>query len=100
MLKRIGITLLIASATFASAKSGAAVFQMCKGCHGVRGERPALGVSAVIKGQNAALTVKQLKGYRAGALDQHGMGKLMNKYAKKLSDKEIEAVARYIAKLK
>ena len=82
------------------AASGASVYKVCVGCHGKRGEKSAVGVSKVIRGQNAALTVKQLKAYRAGTLNQYGMGNLMNKYAKRLSDAQIKAVARYIAGLR
>jgi cytochrome c553 len=92
--------ILLALASSVYGKTGASLYNVCKGCHGLKGERPALGVSAIIRGQSPALTVKQLKGYRAGVLDQHGMGKLMNKYAKKLSDKDIEALARYISTLR
>jgi cytochrome c553 len=80
--------------------SGASVYKVCVGCHGARGEKSAVGVSKVIQGQNVALTVKQLKAYRAGTLNQYGMGNLMNKYAKRLSDAQIKAVARYIANLR
>ena len=95
------VALIIACFTvFAAAKSGKEIYRVCVGCHGLHGEKPAVGVSKVIRGQSAALTVKQLKAYRAGTLDQHGMGKLMNKYAKRLSDREIQAVAAYIATLR
>ena len=84
----------------ASAKSGKEVYRLCVGCHGQHGEKPAVGVSKPIKGQKAALTIKQLKAYKAGTLDMHGMGKLMNKYAKRLNENEIKAVAAYIASMR
>ena len=79
---------------------GAAIFAKCAGCHGQNGEKAALGKSAVIKGQDAAKTVEQLKGYKAGTLNQHGMGALMKGQVASLSDAQIKEVADYIAGLK
>ncbi len=79
---------------------GAAIFAKCAGCHGQNGEKAALGKSAVIKGQDAAKTVEQIKGYKAGTLNQHGMGALMKGQVASLSDAQIQEVADYIAGLK
>jgi len=100
--KRIfAVFLIAASATLGWGESGASLYKKtCAGCHGKHGERPAVGVSAVIQGQNPALTIKQLKGYREGMLNQHGMGNLMNKYTKRLSDKHIRLLAEYISSLR
>jgi len=87
-----GSTLLMAD--------GAALFAKCAGCHGQNGEKPALGKSAVIKGQDVAKTVEQLNGYKAGTLNQHGMGALMNGQVKTMSEADIKAVSEYIAGLK
>jgi len=87
-----GSTLLMAD--------GAALFAKCAGCHGQNGEKAALGKSAVIKGQDAAKTEEQLKGYKAGTLNQHGMGALMKGQVASMSDADIKAVSEYIAGLK
>ncbi len=79
---------------------GAAIFAKCAGCHGQNGEKSALGKSAIIKGEDAAKTVELLKGYKAGTLNQHGMGALMKGQVASLSDEQIKEVADYIAGLK
>lgn len=79
---------------------GAAAYAKCAGCHGANGEKSALNKSAIIKGQDAAKTVEQLNGYKAGTLNQHGMGALMKGQVASLSDEDIKAVAEYIAAMK
>ncbi len=86
-----GSTLLMADAT---------VFAKCAGCHGQNGEKPALGKSAIIAGQDAAKTLEQLKGYKAGTLNQHGMGGVMKGQVASMDDAQLKAVADYIATLK
>ncbi len=87
-----GSTLLMAD--------GAASYAKCAGCHGKNGEKAALNKSAIISGQDATKTVEQLKGYKAGTLNQHGMGGIMKMQVASLDDAAIKAVADYIATLK
>jgi cytochrome c553 len=82
------------------AADGAALYKKCAGCHGAKGEKKALGKSAVITGQDAAKTEEALKGYKAGTLNTHGMGGLMKGQVASYSDADIKAVAEYIAGLK
>ena len=98
-MKKIVIATLFAGSTLLMA-DGAALFAKCAGCHGQKAEKSALGKSAVIQGQDAAKTVEQLNGYKAGTLDQHGMGALMKGQVASMSDADIKAVADYIAGLK
>ncbi|MCB4777033.1 MAG: c-type cytochrome [Sulfurovum sp.] len=98
-MKKIIIATLFAGSTLLMA-DGAALFAKCAGCHGQKGEKKALGKSAVIQGQSAAKTVEALKGYKAGTLNTHGMGKLMKGQVASMSDADIKAVADYIAGLK
>ncbi|SFV70373.1 Cytochrome C553 (soluble cytochrome f) [hydrothermal vent metagenome] len=79
---------------------GAATFSKCAHCHGENGEKSALGKSAVIKGQKAAKTVKQLTAYKAGTLDQHGMGSLMKGQVASMDEAAMKSVANYIATMK
>jgi len=97
-MKKIAIAMLFAGATSLMA-DGAAIYAKCVGCHGANGEKSALNKSAVIKGQDAAKTVEQLNGYKAGTLNQYGMGGLMKGQVAALSDEDIKAVADYIAGL-
>jgi cytochrome c553 len=98
-MKKIAIAMLFAGSTLLMA-DGAALFAKCAGCHGQKGEKAALGKSAIIKGQDAAKTVEELNGYKAGTLDKYGMSTLMKGQVASMSDADIKAVADYIAGLK
>ncbi len=79
---------------------GKKIFAKCASCHGSDGKRKALGKSAPIAGMPKDEVIKKLKGYKAGTLNQYGMGALMKSQAAPLSDSEIEALAAYISSLK
>jgi cytochrome c553 len=99
-MKKIVLSLTVLGAMSLMAADGAALYKKCAGCHGAKGEKKALGKSAVIAGQDVAKTVEQLKGYKAGTLNQHGMGGLMKGQVASYSDDDIKAVAEYIHGLK
>jgi len=98
-MKKIAITMLFAASTLLMA-DGAASYAKCAGCHGANGEKAALNKSAIITGQDAAKTVEQLKAYKAGTLNQHGMGSLMKGQVAALDDAAMQAVADHIAAMK
>ena len=98
-MKKLAIAMLFAGSTLLMA-DGAALYAKCVGCHGANGEKAALGKSAVITGQDAAKTVEQLKGYKAGTLNKAGMGGLMKGQVASMSDADIQAVADHIAAMK
>ena len=98
-MKKLAITMLLAGSTLLMA-DGASAFAKCVGCHGANGEKSALGKSAIIKGQDAAKTIEQLNGYKAGTLNQHGMGGLMKGQVASMSEADIKAVAEHIAAMK
>jgi len=98
-MKKLAIAMLFAGSTLLMA-DGAALYAKCVGCHGANGEKAALGKSAVITGQDAAKTVEQLKGYKAGTLNIAGMGGLMKGQVASMSDADIQAVSDYIAAMK
>jgi len=99
-MKKIVISMLLAGSTLVMAADGAALFAKCAGCHGQNGEKPALGKSAIIKDLPAEEIEKDLKGYKAGTLDKHGMGAVMKGQVASLSDEDIKALAQYISSLK
>jgi len=80
------------------AADGAKLFRACSGCHGVNGEKKALGKSQVIQGWSEDKTLAALKGYKDGSYGGAMKG-VMKGQASKLSDAEIEALAEYIASL-
>ena len=83
-----------------SPEMGKKGYVKCIGCHGGNGEKKGLGKSAVITGQDAAITAQQLKYYGDCKLNKTGMGSLMKSQVSKLSDEEIEAIAAYISQMK
>jgi cytochrome c553 len=97
MKKLVFISLVVSSFVFA--KSGATIYKQCASCHGKHGEKRAIGRSAIIAKQKPSLTIKQLRAYKKGSLDLHGMGAVMKKNVANLTDKDIKAVANYIAHL-
>ncbi len=98
-MKKIAIAMLFAGSTLLMA-DGAASYAKCAGCHGQNGEKAALGKSAIITGQDAAKTVEQLQGYKAGTLNIHGMGGVMKGQVASLDDAGMKEVSDYIAAMK
>ena len=99
-MKKIVLSIVALGAMTFLAADGAALYKKCAGCHGAKGEKKALGKSAVIAGLDAAKIEEDLKGYKAGTLNQHGMGGLMKGQVASYSDADIKAVAEYIHGLK
>jgi len=97
-MKKIALTMIFAGATLMAA-DGAALYAKCAGCHGADGKTKALGKSAPIAGVDAATIVEDLKGYKAGTLNKHGMGGVMKGQAAALSDDDMKALADHISKL-
>lgn len=75
------------------------LFAPCASCHGERGEREALGKSAIIAGQSKDDLISKLKGYQDGTYGS-GMKALMQGQVKNLSNEEIEILAEYISTFK
>jgi cytochrome c553 len=82
----------------ASVDGGALFGQKCASCHGVQGEKAALGKSQVIAGWNAAKVKDALKGYQDGTYGKE-MKALMLGQVKGLNDAQIDAVAKHISEL-
>ena len=77
----------------------------CSACHSPTGQGNAPGGFPALAGQHSDYTATQLKMYRKGYEDESGRtndgdAKIMRTIAFGLSDKEIEAVASFIAGLK
>lgn len=99
-MKKAILALMFAGAASLMMADGAALFKKCAGCHGAHGEKKALGKSAVIAGMDVATLEADLKGYKAGTLNKHGMGMLMKGQVAGLSDAQIKELAEYIHGLK
>lgn len=83
-----------------SAADGSALYQKCAACHGMKGEKAALGKSEVISGWSSAKTLDALKGYKAGTRNTKGMGAIMKGQTAMLSDSDMKTLADHIAGLK
>ncbi|MGD8558801.1 MAG: c-type cytochrome [Gammaproteobacteria bacterium] len=72
----------------------------CVNCHGKKGKGkgPTISLFPVIGGQTKAYLVKQLNDLKSGKRSNDPAG-MMAAIAKKLSDKEIQAVAEYLSGL-
>ncbi len=99
-MKKVTLALMLAGAASLVMADGAALYKKCAGCHGAKGEKKALGKSAAIGGLPVGTLVDDLKGYKAGTLNRHGMGMMMKGQVKSLSDADIQALAEYIHGLK
>jgi len=82
-----------------SSENSQKIYDKCAGCHGVNGEKFALGKSKVIGGENKEALLYQLQEYKTGGLDQYGMGQLMKGQVVGLTDSELESVSEYVSKL-
>nr|WP_275848823.1 c-type cytochrome [Sulfurimonas sp. SAG-AH-194-I05] len=79
-------------------QEGKALYASCVGCHGSKGEKKALGKSAVIEGWSSQEVVTALHGYKDGSYGG-AMKALMKGQVTKLSEADIKALADYISTL-
>lgn len=77
-------------------QSVSTIYIKCAGCHGLKGEKPALGKSALIGGENNLVIAQKLFAYKKGELNLYGMGNLMKGQVSSLSSKDIKDLAFYI----
>ena len=97
-MKKIVLTAIFAAATAASLS--AASIAACASCNGANFDKPALGKSEIVKGWDEAKIIASLNGYKAGTLNNHGMGAVMKGQVVKLSDADIADIAKQIAAIK
>ena len=83
-----------------STAKGKEIYAKCTGCHGIDGKTKALGKSPVIAGGNKNDILAKLQAYKAGTLNAHGMGKLMQGQLTSLDEEALIAVSEYIETLK
>ncbi len=94
-MKKIILGTLIVSASMLTLN--AASYASCIGCHGAKGEKKALGKSAVIQGWSVEKTVAALKGYKDGSYGGPMKG-VMKGQVMRLSDADIQDLAEQISK--
>lgn len=94
-----GLVLVGAMLATSSAMANADLFKKCAGCHGQHAEKKAMGKSKVINTFSSAEIVTALKGYKDGTYGGAMKG-LMKGQVSRLSDKDIDSLAKYIPTLK
>ena len=70
----------------------------CMACHGPNGAGNAAATYPALRGQQSEYTVLQLKAYREGKRTTDPR-RMMRGIAEKMSDEDMQAVARYISAL-
>lgn len=80
------------------AVSGETLYKKCATCHGVNAEKKALNKSQVIRGWESSQIIAAINGYKDGSYGSSMKG-VMKPQVAKLSEAEIEAVAKYISGL-
>ena len=78
--------------------SAEALFKTCASCHGLKGEKEALGKSQVITGWDKDRVIKALNGYKDGSYGGV-MKNLMKTHVETKTPEQIEVLADYISKL-
>lgn len=102
MKKMLSIMAVVGLGSFALAASdpAAIIAKQCKTCHGPKMEKSYLNKTLVVNTLSSEEIKKDLLGYKAGTLDRHKMGKQMKAQTAKLSEEDIDALAKYIPTLK
>ena len=89
--------IIIAASLLTACVAFANPYAKCSACHGVNGEKAALGKSKIIKDMPKAEFVAALKGYQDGTYGGAMKG-LMAGQVKGLDEATIQAIADQIAK--
>lgn len=74
-------------------------FAACMSCHGPAGSGNPLGAVPVVSGQHSDYIAGQLRAFRSGERSNDPYG-IMRDVAKRMTDREIQAVANYIEGLR
>lgn len=100
MKKLIFVALFSAVGLFAA--DGATLYKTCIACHGAGGDKVPPGSKATftINSLDKNKLIEDIKGYKAGTLNQYGLGAQMKPFLAKLTDADITALAEYITTLK
>ncbi len=97
MKKIISIGLLVGLASTISFADAASAYKRCASCHGLSGEKVALGKSKIIKDMTKAEIENSLLGYQDGTYGGPMKG-LMAGQVRTLSADDIKGIANLIGK--
>ena len=95
-IKEVSAPVIKAVNDAVSTPDATGLYKKCAGCHGVNGEKVALGKSKIIKGWDILKTTNAINGYKDGSYGGVMKG-LMKSQVNSLNDKEIEALSKLIS---
>ncbi|RDU72753.1 hypothetical protein CQA66_03950 [Helicobacter aurati] len=90
----------LGSLSLAASDPAAIIAKQCKTCHGAKMEKSYLNKTAVVNTLSSEEIKKDMLEYKAGTLNRYKMGSTMKAQMAKLSEEDIEALAKYIPTLK
>ncbi|WP_331775096.1 c-type cytochrome [Sulfurospirillum sp. 1612] len=99
MKKLLLAVLAVFAINVMAAEDGATLYKKCSACHGMHGEKKALGKSVVINTWDAQKLEDALKGYKDGTFGGVMKG-IMKGQVAHMTDAQIKAVSEYITTLK
>ena len=92
---KILLGLAVLGALTIATADGATLYKSCAGCHGVKGEKKALGKSMIIKGWKSNKIVKALQGYKDGTYGGPMKG-VMKGQVVKLDNAKMKAIGDFL----
>jgi len=100
-MKLTKILLPLCTGTLLLASSGASLYKKeCKSCHGVKGDKLAMGKSKAIQGMPVLTVEKSMLDYASGKRKSISLiKKTKKKFVSKYSKEELHAVSQYVHKL-
>lgn len=88
---------IVLTCVFLASIVNADPYAKCVGCHGVNGEKVALGKSKIIKNMTKIEIISALNGYKDGSYGS-AMKSMMKSQVSALTDSDIEFIANKIGK--
>ena len=95
-MKKLILSILIATISVSANPQGKKLYAKCAGCHGDNGQKKALGKSDLLVGKSRALLEKEMNGYKMGILNMHGLGGMKRELMRDYTQKEISNMAQHI----
>ncbi len=100
-MRKSAVALITAGVVSFLSADGATLYKnICAPCHGDKGEKKALGLSAHIGEMRADTIFEALKIYKRGLLAKYGprSGLIMKNIASSLSEAQMKSIADYIGR--
>ena len=95
------ILLVFLTGTFLFASSGSSIYRKsCKSCHGLKGDKLAMGKSKAIHGMSVPTIEKAMLDYASGEREAMSLIKKLKKdFIRKHSEEDLHAVSHHVNQL-